>query len=130
MATDNKLYLDFDDDDPLKLVEAAYSLARDGQQVRQNQCSRDYRLYRGIFDASYRDPDRPNIFIPKIWHIVETKVARDTQVILGSRPWMPVEARRREFKRIAEFQTELLDESADRGNFARSFITSQCRISR
>lgn len=118
----DKLYLDFDDK-PLTLVEAAFSLARDAQQVRQNQCARNDKLYRGFLDMSTRDYDKPNIFIPKIFNIVETKVARDCQVVLGSRPWMPVDSNRKDFREIAEYQTELLDELANRGNFPRSFIT-------
>ncbi len=101
----------------LELVEDAYSLSKDHQTVRNEQYTDEYKLYRGYPNAADRDPDRANIFIPKIFSIVETKTPRDVKALLGARPYIPFEARREEFRESSLIQTEIIDEYCDRGQF-------------
>lgn len=105
------------DGDALKLVQDAWSLAKDGQLTRNSQYLRDYKLYSGYIDPIDRDPDAPQVFIPKIFSNVEIKAARDTKLLFGTRPYIPFEARRKEFRLVSQVQTEVLDELLDRGGF-------------
>lgn len=114
MASSDRL--DFDGD-PLRLVEAAYKQAKDYQYVIFNQCKRDYLLYRAYVDMTNRDNTLPNIALPKVFSIVEMKAPEDVRALLGTRPYLPLEAKREEFQPIVEVQTELLDEYLNRGNF-------------
>lgn len=107
-----------DIDKPAKsLVEDAYSLSQTHQVQRNEQYSAEYKLYRGFTNAADRDPDRANVFIPKIFSIVETKTPRDIKALLGSRPYLPFEARREEFRESSMIQTELIDEYCDKAQF-------------
>ncbi len=109
-------FVDFDGN-ALKLVQDAYDLAKDGQSTRNSQYLKDYKLYSGYPDPIDRDPDAPQVFIPKIFSNVEIKAARDTKLLFGTRPYIPFEARRKEFRLVSQVQTEVLDELLDRGGF-------------
>jgi hypothetical protein len=109
-------FVDFDGDG-LKLVQDFWQLSKDAQYVRNTQYMRDYKLYSNYTDIADRDPDRPNVFIPKTYSNVEIKTSRDIKLLFGQRPYIPFEARRKEFRLVSQTQTELLDEYLDKGGF-------------
>jgi len=109
---------------PLELVESAYNLSKEYQLVRNNQCLRDYKLYQGFIDESDRDPDRANIFIPKIYSIVETKVPRDVKALIGSRPYIPFEAEKPEHRDASRVMVRVVDKYLDMGNFYAKFVSA------
>lgn len=108
----------------LDLVRDAYALSKERQLVRNEQYTDEYKLYRGYVNPADRDPDRANIFIPKIFSIVETKTPRDVKALLGARPYIPFEARRQEFRESSLIQTELVDEYCDKGGFFHKASTA------
>jgi len=113
---DERKELDFDGK-PLRLVETAYKQAKDYQYVIFDQCKRDYLLYRAYVDMTNRDNTLPNISLPKIFSIIETKAPQDVKSLLGMRPYIPYEAKRKEFQNVAEIQTELLDDYLEKAGF-------------
>lgn len=102
--------LDFDGSDANQLVQDAFDLADSVQEARHRQFQRDFLLYKAFIDPRERDVDMPNVSLPKMFSIVETKAATDTAALFGRRPVIPIKARRDEFKEAAEIQTEVLDE--------------------
>jgi hypothetical protein len=112
--------LDFDSPDGLLLVENAFKSAQNVQQTRNNQYKRNNELYHGMLEV--RDVDRANIFFPKIFNVVETKLPRYVRAAHGTRPYIPFEARRDEFKMIAHCQSDLLDDYLYRGQFLNKRI--------
>lgn len=117
------LLLDFDGDG-LTLVRAAYELARNEQVPRNNQCTRDYKIYTGYVDPMYRDPDRANVFIPKIFNIVNVKSAKDLKTLLGIRPYIPIEAKRKEFREMSRLQGDVLDDLLEKAGFYEKMATA------
>lgn len=101
--------IDFDGQ-ALALIDDAYSLANNVQTVFHTQYRRDWLSYNAFLDMSERDPDMPNIALPKLFSIVETKAPADTDALFGIRPIIPFEARRDEFEEQSDIQTEVLDE--------------------
>lgn len=96
------------------LVENAYRQADHEQSVRDTQYQRDWLLYNAYIDAAERDPDMPNISLPKMYSIIETKTPEFINAIAGRRPILPFEARRKEFQKAAEIQTLYLDDLLDK----------------
>lgn len=114
MAT--RLPVDFDGE-PRQLIENFYSLCDDAQRARNQQCRRDYLLYRHYVDMTNRDPSLPNIAIPKIFSIVEQKSPQSVKALFGSRPYVPFESRDKGnpyAEMSAEIATELIDEYLER----------------
>lgn len=108
--------LDFDGS-PRRLVEAAYNSAWDVQQAYHQQYLRDHNLYNAVIDLSERDSTLPQIHIPRIYQLVEDKAPEQVKALLGSRPYIPFEAVREEFREISEIQSEYVDDLLQRGNF-------------
>lgn len=100
--------IDFDGD-PLKLVRTAYHQARTHQIPRHDQWKRDYKLFNGIIDMTLRDPDRANIFIPKIWEIIRTKLPKDVKPLTSTRPYIPLTTQRKEFQPILSVWEDIMD---------------------
>lgn len=111
-----KSYLDFDGE-PLKLVEDAWSTANDSQTVRNNQYQREWQLYHGWLDMAKRNPDLPNVFVPKIFNIIEIVTPRNVKHSIGIRPFIPFESYRKEFRDQSEMLSEAIDELLFRANF-------------
>jgi hypothetical protein len=65
-------FIDYDGEG-LKLVQDTWELSKDAQFTRNTQHLRDYKLYSNFIDQADRDPDRPNVFIPKTYSNVEIK---------------------------------------------------------
>ena len=107
--------LDFDGD-ALTLVQNAFAQSRDHQQVRNDQYKRDYRVINNIIDMSLRDPDRANIFIPKIWSIIRTKHPRDVKAFAGSKPYIPFSSKRQEFKDAINVWEDYVDDLLEEAN--------------
>lgn len=107
-------YLDFDGE-PLKLVEAAFTMAQNQQQVRNNQCQRDWQNFNGWIDMTKRNPDQANVFVPKPFIIVETKVPRNVRSVVGMRPYIPFESAREEYRHQSQLMQTMLDELLYRG---------------
>src|SRR3990172_10486694 len=126
--------LDFDanpevEQDVLNLVQAAYDQSKDHQQARNNQSKRNYELYNCFIPAKYRHPDRANVFIPKIRSIVETLAPREVKALFSTRPYMPVETKRPEFKETARIQSEMLDEYMDKANlFEKAVVAAKIKV--
>lgn len=96
------------------LIENAYRQADNDQSVRDEQYQRDWLLYNAYIDASERNPDMPNISLPKMYSIIETKTPEFINAIAGRRPILPFEARRKEFQKAADIQTFYLDDLLDK----------------
>ena len=114
--------IDFDTKDSLKLFRAAYETADEHQGVRDQQCERDYQNYHAFLDMALRNPDRSNVTIPKIRSIVHTKAPAEIKAAVGSRPYIPFEARRDEFKEFADSQSKVLDHHLELGGFFNEFV--------
>lgn len=112
------------DGQPLKLVEDAYSLSKQFQSPRNIQYSRDYKLYSSFIDMTGRNPDRANIFIPKIRSIVETKTAAEARALLSTSPFIPFTARRKEFAEQAEIMTDVLDGYLLKADFYQKAVSA------
>lgn len=108
---------------PLELVEDAFAISKEIQTVLNSQYSRDYKMYNGFIDRENRDPDRANIFIPKLFSVVETKVPRDVKALLGTRPYIPFEAKRQEYRQSSRVQSQLLDFYLDNGGFYEKTVS-------
>ncbi len=125
-------FLDFDatgKSGALDLVRSAYEQSRTHQQPRNNQSKRNYELYSGFIPAKYRDPDRANVFIPKIRSIVETLAPREIKALFSIRPYMPIETKRKEFRETARIQSEMLDEYMDKANlFEKAVVAAKIKI--
>lgn len=107
-------HLDFDGE-PLKLVEDAYTTAQNQQQVRNNQYQRDWQNFMGWIDMKRRNPDQANVFVPKPFIIVETKVPRNVRSVVGMRPYIPFESTREEYRYQSQLMQTMLDELLYRG---------------
>lgn len=105
------------DREPLELVENAIQLSRTQQQPRNDQYKRDYQRFSGYMAPVDRDPDHANIVLPKLRSIVETKVPRDVKALIGMRPYIPLEAKRQEFRQASKMQTQILDDMLDKAGF-------------
>jgi len=108
--------IDFDGD-PVQLVKSAKESAEQEQQARQEQHQDDYKMYSGILDMAYRDPDHANIFIPKIWSIVKHKVPRDVKSLFGVRPYLPFTTKREEFTGAVRVWEDFIDDLCHHGNY-------------
>lgn len=75
-----------------------------------SQFQRDWALYLALVDMTGRNPDLPNIALPKMYSIIETKAPQIISALFGSRPYIPWESLREELKEIAEIQVTVLDE--------------------
>jgi hypothetical protein len=113
--------IDFDSSDGLKLFHGALEAAVENQEVRDEQCERDYQNYHAFLDMALRNPDRSNVTIPKIQSIVSTKAPGEIKAAIGSRPYIPFTARRDEFKQYAEGQSKILDRQLELGGFLPEF---------
>lgn len=126
-----RTHLDFDATGPegaLDLVKDAWQQSSAVQQTRNNQYQRDYELYEGYIPPRFRDPDRANVFIPKIRSIVETLVPREMKALFGTRPYMPIETKRKEYQSTARIQTQMLDEYMNMaGFFEKSVVGSKMK---
>ncbi len=116
-------YLDFDGE-PLKLVEAAYTIAQNQQQVRNNQYQRDWQNYQGWIDMTRRNPDQANVFVPKPFVIIETKVPRNVRNVVGMRPYIPFESAREEYRYQSQLMQIVLDELLYRGGMYSKYNDS------
>ena len=112
---------DFDSSDGLKLVQDAYESSRTSQTERLEQYKRDYLLWRAYVDMTNRDENQANIAIPKIYSIVKTKVARDCGAILRSRPYIPFEASRKDFRTQSGLMNQLSDYYLHEANYPARF---------
>jgi hypothetical protein len=74
-------------------------------------------MYRGNMDMSDKDPNRSNIFIPKLFSTVETIVPHYVDAIFGLRPYIPIEVTNRSDAGISDAQTDLLDTYLHEANF-------------
>ncbi len=112
--------IDFDGD-ALKLFRAAHEAADDNQDVRDQQCERDYQNFHAFLDMSLRNPDRSNVTIPKIRSIVNAKAPGEIKAAVGSRPYIPFTARREDFKEYSDGQSRILDYHLELGGFFQKF---------
>ena len=104
------LPLDFDSSDGLKLVQDAYQNCDDIMTPRLDQYQRDVDLYNAYIDMSYRDASLPQIALPKMFTICETKAPKDTKALFGRRPVLSWTSNRREFKSVAKTQVTYIDD--------------------
>jgi hypothetical protein len=100
--------VDFDGD-PIKLIRGCYSIGEHSQRPRWVQAQRDWLLYNAYTDVRDRDPNLPNVSLPKIYSIVETKNPDKVSALFGRHPVFPIFSRRREFRPITDVFSELLD---------------------
>lgn len=100
-------FLDYDGP-PRNLVQDAHSLASKAQEERNRRYKRDYNLFHSRVDMRYRNTDRANVSLPKIWNIVITKVALEMKAIFGKEPWVPVEAKLKGWRWLSALHTQLI----------------------
>ena len=117
-------HIDISGGKALELVENVLTLSMEHQQSRNDKHSNFYKLYHGHIDEADRDPDHANIFIPKIRSIVETKAPRDIRALVGSRPYIPMVARRPEYRESSKVQSSLIDEYLYRGGFYPKLVSA------
>jgi len=89
--------IDFDGD-PVALVKAAYKFANDNLGPRRTRWKREYKIFNAILDMTNRDPERANVFIPKITTIIRQKHPGDVRAIAGTRPYFPFTSRRPQYR--------------------------------
>ena len=110
-------------------MRSAYEQSSTHQQPRNNQSKRNYELYSGFIPAKYRDPDRANVFIPKIRSIVETLAPREVKALFSTRPYMPIETKRKEFRESGRINSEMLDSYMDMANlFEKAVLGAKIKI--
>jgi len=114
--------LDFDEKDPLKLFQAAWSHSDDVQYSRDDQYEADYLNFHAFLDMVGRNPDLANIAIPKIMSIIQTKLPRDVRNVIGRRPYIPFTSDRKEYRESARLMVKALDQLLAKGGFATMFI--------
>ncbi|MEA1998540.1 MAG: hypothetical protein U9N61_04345, partial [Euryarchaeota archaeon] len=113
--------LDFDGK-PLDLVEAAHEQSKIHQNARNVKYQRHYNNYRAFLDMTYRNPDRSNVFIPKLYSLIESTVPRDIKALYGLRPYIPFMSKRPEFREVAQYQAEFLDDLLHKTDFLNDMI--------
>lgn len=104
------LPLDFDSTDGVKLVQNAYQNCDDFMTPRLTQYQRDIDLYNAYLDMTNRDSTLPQIALPKMFTICETKAPRDTKALFGRRPVLSWTSNRKEFKPISKIQVVYTDD--------------------
>ena len=112
--------LNFDakkDDDVQTFVRTFFEHARDAQKGKNEEFQRVYSMYKNQMDMAKRDPNRANIFPPKLYSTVETIVPHYADALLGVRPYIPIELSNAELSGIGEAQTDLLDAYLHASNF-------------
>lgn len=87
------------------------------QGSKNEEFQRIYRVYRGQMDMNRRDPNRANIFVPKLHSTIETIVPQYVDALLGVRPYIPIELTKNRNADMGDAITDLLDCYLDTGNF-------------
>lgn len=108
--------VDFDGDG-IQLLRGLYDASGRQQDALNRQYERDWLQWNAIVDMTNRDPDLPHIALPKIYSVVEGGTPRDTKALLGMRPYLSWESKRKEFRDTAKCQVEMLDELLEKGGF-------------
>ncbi len=108
--------LDFDGD-ALNLVRSAYTNCEEQQNKLNAQYGRDYLLYHAYVDMSNRDSSLPQIQIPKIYSIVETKAAKEVKALFGSTPWIEFTTSDKNMKPYLDIQNRLRQGYLEDANF-------------
>ena len=120
----NQYPLDFDGD-PISLVEAAFTEAREQQSPRNVKNTRFYKKYRGYIDMTGRNPDMSNMFIPKLFSLIESKVPRDIRALYSVRPYIPISAKRPEYQdEVDRPLEEYLDDLLYRASAFESLVSN------
>lgn len=104
-----KQFIDFDGD-AVDLVRDTYTQASGYQSPLMEQYRRDWLGFLAYKDMSERDPDMPNVTMPKLMSIVETKSPGTIDSLFGRRPIIPFTSKREEFEKAAEVITDVFDE--------------------
>jgi hypothetical protein len=107
------------DGDAVQLIRSGFQAAEEKQSARFAQYKRDYAMFSSFIDMTNRDPDRANLFIPKLWSIVKNKVATDVKSLASSRPFFPfIPLRGKEaFKPATDAWVDIIDFLMDKGNY-------------
>ena len=113
--------IDFDSSDAWKFFRPAMDAATAHQQVFDAQEERDYQNFHAFVDMTYRNPDKSNVVIPKIWSIVMTKAPKEVRAAIGKRPYIPFGATNPQYKWAAEQQSKMLDYHLAKGGFFNKF---------
>ena len=116
--------IDFDAKKGIDLFRAMWDVTEDVQQVRDRQSERDYQLFHAFTDYNYKNPQRFNISIPKMYSIINTKMPTEIRAILGKFPYIPFESKREEFKDQAELSGDLFDFYLKEGGFELAYVTA------
>lgn len=103
-------------------VENAYMMSKNQQQGRNEQYERDYQSYHGFIDMSTRNPALANIFMNRIYNIVNTKKARNVQAAMMTRPLIPFSSKNKNYEMQTWLMSLLLESYLDKGNFDNKFI--------
>lgn len=105
------------DGPPVKFVEKFLAFNQEYHESRLRQYKRDYKLFNAILDLANRDPERANIFIPKLMQIIRQKVPNSVKSLYGIRPYIPFEAQRDEFKEMTKGWVEFIDTQLENANW-------------
>lgn len=97
------------DGEPIKLIQDCYAIGENSQRPRWNQAQRDWLTYNAYIDIRDRDPNLPNVALPKIYSIVETKNPDKVAALFGRHPVFPIFSRRREFRPVTDVFSEVID---------------------
>lgn len=100
-----------------KLFPALKSLSDEFRMSEERKWSRFYNLYFAYIDMTRRDPNRINYFAPFPFANIETDSAQDAKVLLGARPYFPIEPESDLSRPNVDAMSEYLDNFLDRDNF-------------
>lgn len=120
--------LDFDGE-PLGLVEAAVASADERQTNRNEQFRKEWWMYTTYIDQSERDPDLPNIQLPKMYSIIEDKCPKETSALFGKTPIAPVVTKREAFRVVGTLQAEMFDDLTRRaGQWVEGHLLTKLKL--
>jgi len=106
-----------DEQGVLNLVRTAYDIAVEHQGVRDEQCERNYQGFHAFVDMDNRDPDRANVAVPKLNSAVRLKHSKIIRAVIGRCPYIPLDAKRKEYREQVKLHETMLDKLLQDGCF-------------
>lgn len=93
-----------------ELVRGFFESSREANRYKREEFQRIYKMYKNVSDLTGKDKNRSNLHIPKLYSNIETIVPIYHDAILGSRPYIPMEASNKRDSAVSDTMTQLLDE--------------------
>ncbi len=101
-----------------EMMSNALSQGTDGVRQRRQQWKDEYALYQMFIAPGDLNPERANVFIPKIWQIIQTKHPRILKALVGARPYLPLTTpREEEFGDAVQIYEDIVDAHLNKAGF-------------